>query len=111
MPAHNKRFGEIGGEVIIRISVFPLTGGDCPNCVQLPPQLRQAAGTLSASGGGAVGKRNKKRKRISNILNINFLSAQGVDVKQKQKNEQENFYNCSIIVFRFVRIQSSVLEC
>jgi len=24
----------------------PLTVSDCPNCVQLPPQLRQAAGTL-----------------------------------------------------------------
>ena len=50
MPAPNKRFGEIGGEVTVRISVRPLTVGDCPNCVQLTPQLRQAAGTLSASG-------------------------------------------------------------
>jgi len=49
MPAGNKRFGEIGGEVIIRISVRPLTVGVCPNCVQLTPQLRQAAGTLPAS--------------------------------------------------------------
>ena len=48
MPAHNKRFGEIGGEVIIRISLRPLTGGVSPNCVQLTPQLRQAAGTLAA---------------------------------------------------------------
>ena len=48
MPAPNKRFGEIGGEVIIRISLCPLTVGDCPNCVQLIPQLRQAAGTLGA---------------------------------------------------------------
>ena len=46
---HNKRFGEIGGEVIIRISAYPLTVGDCPNCVQLTPQLRQAAGTLGVS--------------------------------------------------------------
>jgi len=29
----------------------PLTGGDSPNGVQLPPQLRQAAGTLAASCG------------------------------------------------------------
>ena len=50
MPAHNKRFGEIGGEAIARISLRPLTGGASPNCVQLTPQLRQAAGTLSASG-------------------------------------------------------------
>ena len=49
MPACNKRFGEIGVEVIVRISVCPLTGGDSPNCVQLTPQLRQAAGTLYAS--------------------------------------------------------------
>jgi len=48
MPACNKRFGEIGGEVIIRISVYPLTIGVSPNCVQLTPQLRQAAGTLAA---------------------------------------------------------------
>jgi len=40
---------KLGGEVIIRISVYPLTGGVSPNCVQLPPQLRQAAGTLTAS--------------------------------------------------------------
>jgi len=39
---------KLGGEVIVRISVRPLTVGDCPNCVQLPPQLRQAAGTLGA---------------------------------------------------------------
>jgi len=36
---------KLGAEVIIRISVRPLTVGDCPNCVQLIPQLRQAAGT------------------------------------------------------------------
>jgi len=46
IPAYNKRFGEIGGEVIIRISVHPLTCGDSPNCVQLTPQLRQAAGIV-----------------------------------------------------------------
>ena len=48
MPADNKRFGEIGGKVTARILVCPLTGGVSPNCVQLPPQLRQAAGTLYA---------------------------------------------------------------
>ena len=61
MPAHNKRFGEIGGEVIIRISLSPLTVGDSPNCVQLTPQLRQAAGTLSASGGGEMGNKLEDR--------------------------------------------------
>ena len=44
--ASNKRFGEIGGEVTVRISVRPLTVSVSPNCVQLIPQLRQAAGTL-----------------------------------------------------------------
>ena len=39
---------KLGGEVIIRITVCPLTVGDYPNCVQLTPQLRQAAGTLAA---------------------------------------------------------------
>jgi len=50
MAASNKRFGKIGGEVTVRILVCPLTGGVSPNCVQLTPQLRQAAGTLDASG-------------------------------------------------------------
>ena len=59
---------KLGGGVIIRISVYPLTVSDNPNCVQLPPQLRQAAGTLSASGGSAVGKESENRKIISNIL-------------------------------------------
>jgi len=62
MPAHNKRFGEIGGEVIIRISVRPLTVGDSPNCVQLTPQLHQAAGTLDASG-----RKQRNRQRDENL--------------------------------------------
>ena len=62
MPAPNKRFDEIGGEVIVRISVVSLTAGDSPNCVQLTPQLRQAAGTLGASGESTVGKQSKKQK-------------------------------------------------
>jgi hypothetical protein len=33
MPAYNKRFGEIGDEVIARILLRPLTVGDSPNCV------------------------------------------------------------------------------
>ena len=37
---------EIGGKVIVRISVCPLTVSVRPNCVQLTPQLRQAAGTV-----------------------------------------------------------------
>ena len=49
MPAYNMRFGEIGGGVIIRTSVYQFSVSDSPNCVQLTPQLRQAAGTLDAS--------------------------------------------------------------
>ena len=44
MPASNKRFGEIGGEVIIRISLSPLTAGDSPNCVQLTPNFAKPPG-------------------------------------------------------------------
>ena len=46
MPASNKRFGEIGGGVIIRTSVYRFSVSDSPNDVGLNPQLRQAAGTL-----------------------------------------------------------------
>jgi hypothetical protein len=49
MPADNKRFGEIGVEVIIQTFVQRITVSDNPNSVQLIPQLRQAAGTLDAS--------------------------------------------------------------
>jgi hypothetical protein len=44
MPADNKRFGEIGGEVITRISLSPLTGSDSPNCVQLSPNFAKPPG-------------------------------------------------------------------
>ena len=59
MPADNKRFGEIGGKVIARISLYPLTGSVSPNCVQLIPQLRQAAASLHASG------RQRRREDIA----------------------------------------------
>jgi hypothetical protein len=44
MPAHNKRFGEIGGEVITQISLNPLTVCDSPNCVQLSPNFVKLPG-------------------------------------------------------------------
>jgi hypothetical protein len=44
MPAPNKRFGEIGGGVIVRISVCPLTAGDCPNYVRLSPNFAKPQG-------------------------------------------------------------------
>jgi hypothetical protein len=50
MTSSNKRFGEIGGEVTVRISVYPLTVRDSPRGSAVEPQLRQAAGTLGASG-------------------------------------------------------------
>jgi len=67
MPAHNKRFGEIGGEVIIRISLSPLTVGDSPNCVQLTPQLRQAAGTLAAMQDDSTCRESTASKREYNL--------------------------------------------
>jgi len=39
-----------------------LTGGDSPNCVQLTPQLRQAAGTLCASGQQRSADIDKQKK-------------------------------------------------
>jgi hypothetical protein len=44
VTAANKQFGEIGGEVIVRISVILLTVGDCPNCVQLSPNFAKPPG-------------------------------------------------------------------
>ena len=46
MPAHNKRFGEIGVKVMTRISVRPLTVSDNPNGVQSSPNFAKPAGTL-----------------------------------------------------------------
>ena len=42
--AANKRFGEIGGEVTVRISVCPLTDGVSSNCVQLTPNFAKPPG-------------------------------------------------------------------
>ena len=62
MPSSNKRFGEIGGEVIVRISAVSLTVSDSPNCVQLTPQLRQVTGTLHASGRTQRGQTVQKKE-------------------------------------------------
>ena len=65
MPAHNERFGATAaGSADLKGSA-----GKLP--------LREAAIPLSASGGSAIGKESENRKIISNILNINFLSAFG----------------------------------
>ena len=59
MPSDNKRFCEIGGGRVIPQTVAGAkTAGDSPNCVQLHPQLRKAAGTLGASGRSTVGKKS-----------------------------------------------------
>jgi hypothetical protein len=62
MPAHNKRFGEIGGEVIIRILVCPLTIGDCPNCVRLIPNFAKPPGRCVQCGGSVAAKRLLSKK-------------------------------------------------
>ena len=66
MPADNKRFGEIGVKVITRTSACLLTVSDNPNGVQVRPQLRQAAGTLSAS------ERERRRESVTKRIARNF---------------------------------------
>jgi len=58
---------KLGAEVIVRISVCPLTVSVSPNCVQLTPQLRQAAGTLCASGG-----QRSTKIEIENLKSMNY---------------------------------------
>jgi hypothetical protein len=45
---------QLGGKVFARTVVCPLTVGGCPKCVQLNPQLRQAARALCVSAENAV---------------------------------------------------------
>ena len=44
MPAGNGRFGEIGGKVIARTSVCPITVSDNPNGVQSNPNFAKPPG-------------------------------------------------------------------
>jgi hypothetical protein len=46
--AANKRFGEIGVEVIARILLRPLTVGDSPNSVQLNPNFAKPPGRCTS---------------------------------------------------------------
>jgi hypothetical protein len=46
MPASNKRFGEMAGEVTVRNFLSPLTVSVSPNFGGCEPPLRQAAGPL-----------------------------------------------------------------
>ena len=60
---------KLGGKVLARISVRPLTVSDNPNGVQLYPQLRQAAGTLSEMRrkcGGITSVSQKRTKIVDN---------------------------------------------
>ena len=48
---------KLGAEVIIRISVCPLTCGDSPNCVQLTPNFAKPLGRYRQVGQcGACGQ-------------------------------------------------------
>ena len=59
--AYNKRFGEIGVKVIVRISMCPLTVSDNPNCVQLRPNFAKPPRRKRQCGGdNALGKRSGK---------------------------------------------------
>ena len=60
MPAPNKRFGEIGVKVIIRISACPLTVSDNPNGVQLSPNFAKPSGRYAQAGENAADKEVEK---------------------------------------------------
>jgi hypothetical protein len=49
MAAYNTRFGEIGVEVTVRISVTLLTVGVSPNCVRLSPNFVKPPGRYAQS--------------------------------------------------------------
>ena len=53
-------FAKLGDKVATRTVAGTKTVGDNPNCVQLSPQLRKAAGPLTASGGQRSGQQRRK---------------------------------------------------
>jgi len=55
MPAYNKRFGEMAAGVFAQALLFRETVCGSSSVVQLNPPLRQAAVSLGASEGSAVG--------------------------------------------------------
>ena len=59
MPSSNKRFGEIGGKVIARISARRLTVSDNPNCVQSIPNFAKPPGRWVQADEFAVDKTGK----------------------------------------------------
>jgi hypothetical protein len=64
MPAHNKRFGEIGGEVIVRISLYPLTAGDSPNCAQSSPNFAKPPGRYVQAADSVADKVARLEKNV-----------------------------------------------
>ena len=56
MPAHNKRFGEIGGKVTAQTSVRPLTVSDNPNGVQSSPNFAKPPGRYVQAADNAAGQ-------------------------------------------------------
>jgi len=69
MPAPNKRFGEMAAGVIAQAEVKWNTVSDSSSIVQLNPPLRQAAASLDASGGSAVGNKVENRT-LNKILTV-----------------------------------------
>ena len=61
MPADNKRFGEIGVKVIVRISARPLGGSDSPNGVQSSPNFAKPPERCTQAEDRAVGGNAKNR--------------------------------------------------
>jgi hypothetical protein len=65
MPAHNKRFGEIGGEVITRNFAASFNRWCQSELCAVDPQLRQAAGTLGASVRTHNGGKQEKKRCLT----------------------------------------------
>jgi hypothetical protein len=62
---------KLGGKVIVRISVFPLTVGDSPNCAQSSPNFVKPPGRYMQ--GGEFAEKTKFLIEKSNILS-NFAA-------------------------------------
>ena len=69
---------KLGGKVITRISVRPLTVSGNPNSVQLYPQLRQAAGMLAVM----------RQKVIERVIWINKIVASRKNIFPKSQNAE-----------------------
>jgi len=63
IPAHNKRFGEIGVKVIARTSARPLTVSDNPNGVQSIPNCAKPPGRWLQAG-ESVGEKDVENRNL-----------------------------------------------